>query len=39
MRTVSGTSLDTGSGKGVDLPFSDKVFETITLNKIYFSGC
>ena len=33
MRTVSGTSLDTGSGKGVDLPFSDEGFETITLNK------
>jgi len=33
MRTVSGTSLDSGSGKGVDLPFSDKGYETITLNK------
>ena len=33
MRTVSGTSLDTGSGKGVDLPFSDEGFENITLNK------
>ena len=33
MRTVSGTSLDTGSGKGTDLPFSDKGYETITLNK------
>ena len=33
MRTVSGTSLDTGSGKGPDLPFSDKGWETITLNK------
>ena len=33
MRTVSGTSLDDGSGKGTDLPFSDKGYETITLNK------
>ena len=33
MRTVSGTSLDDGAGKGIDLPFTDKGFETITLNK------
>ncbi len=33
MRTVSGTNLDTGSGKGADLPFADIGFENITLNK------
>ena len=36
MRTVSGTSLDDGAGKGIDLPFSDKGYETITLNKTNF---
>jgi hypothetical protein len=33
MRTFSGTSLYDGSGQGTDLPFVDKGFETITLNK------
>ena len=33
MRTVSGTSLDDGAGKGIDLPFTNKGYETITLNK------
>ena len=33
MRTVSGSSLNKGSGKGVDLPFQDQGYEPITLNK------
>ena len=33
MRTVSGTSLATGSGKGTDLSFIDQGFESIQLNK------
>ena len=33
MRTVSGTNLADGSGKGLDLPFVDKGYEAITINK------
>ena len=33
MRTVSGSSLGNGMGQGTDLPFMDKGYETITLNK------
>jgi len=33
IRTVSGTSLNTGSGEGSDVPFVNKGYEPITLNK------
>ena len=33
LRTISGTSLNTGSGQGSDLPFIDKGYENITLNE------
>ena len=33
MRTVSGTSLGNGMGQGTDLPFMDKGYENITLNR------
>ena len=33
IRTVSGTSLNDGSGTGSDVPFVDKGYESITLNK------
>ena len=33
MRTVSGTSLGDGSGEGSDVPFVNKGYESITLNK------
>ena len=33
IRTLAGTSLDDGSGKGADIPFGDKGWEAITLNK------
>ena len=33
MRTVSATSLNDGMGQGADLPFQDKGYESITLNK------
>ncbi len=33
IRTVSGTSLKDGSGKGADVPFVDEGYESITLNK------
>ena len=33
MRTVSGTSLGDGSGEGSDVPFANKGYEAITLNK------
>jgi len=32
IRTVSGTSLDDGSGQTVQIPFNDKGYETVTLN-------
>ena len=33
VRTISGTSLDTGSGQGSDLPFIDKGYESVSLNE------
>ena len=33
MRTVSASSLGNGMGQGTDLPFMDKGYESITLNK------
>ena len=33
IRTVSGTSLYEGAGKGADVPFVDQGYENITLNK------
>ena len=33
IRTISGTSLDTGSGQGSDLPFIDKGYESVSLNE------
>jgi len=33
VRTVSGTSLNTGSGQGSDLPFVDKGYEAVALNE------
>ena len=33
MRTVSGTSLNNGKGQGSDIPFADKGWESVTLNK------
>jgi len=33
IRTTSGTSLNTGSGEGIDVPFVNKGYENITLNK------
>ena len=33
VRTISGTSLNTGSGQGSDLPFVDKGYEAVALNK------
>jgi hypothetical protein len=33
IRTVSGTSLFDGAGKGADVPFVDQGYENITLNK------
>ncbi len=32
MKTISGTSLNDGSGQGSDVPFMDKGYETVTLN-------
>ncbi len=36
IRTVSASSLGDGMGQGTDLPFLDKGYETITLNKTNF---
>ena len=36
MRTVSGSNLNDGKGQGADLPFQDKGYETVTLNKTNF---
>jgi len=33
MRTVSGSNLADGTGQGTDLPFVDKGYESITINK------
>ena len=33
VRTISGTSLNTGSGQGSDLPFVDEGYESVALNK------
>jgi len=32
LKTISGTSLNNGSGQGSDIPFIDQGYETITLN-------
>ena len=34
IRTVSGTSINNGSGEGTDTPFVDKGYEEVTLNTI-----
>ena len=33
VRTISGTSLNTGSGQGTDLPFVDEGYQTVALNE------